>query len=46
MKDVKLFSIYNDDNICVDENNYIYLWKRKTKKPIEVKSWTTFIRMS
>ncbi|CAD8142649.1 unnamed protein product [Paramecium octaurelia] len=46
LKNVKLFSVYNDDNVAVDENNLIYIWKKKHKSPIELKSWTTFIRMS
>jgi myosin-5 len=46
LKDVKLFGVYNDDNVAVDENNLIYIWKKKHKKPVELKSWTTFIRMS
>ena len=46
LKDVKIFGVYNDDNVAVDENNLIYIWKKKHKKPVELKSWTTFIRMS
>ncbi|CAK78670.1 unnamed protein product (macronuclear) [Paramecium tetraurelia] len=46
LKNIKLFSVYNDDNVAVDENNLIYIWKKKQKKPVELKSWTTFIRMS